>query len=149
MYLKKTGIDILDDDPDNSIISRKIYQCIYKFFNENTCRGDTMNTCNSTFGTNNYGILDILNKQNISEENKIKIMNKIDEFRHIFFYIGNFTVLECSHKNSINTARGNYRGKLRDSWPLTLLCIQDYLSNYSLIEENNCKRYNNVTEISE
>ena len=36
IYLKNLGIGILDDDPDNSIISRKIYQCIYKFYNENT-----------------------------------------------------------------------------------------------------------------
>ena len=98
-----------------------------------------MNTCNSKFRSNNSRILDIINEQNISEENRIKIMNKIDKFRHIILYIGNFTVLECSHKYSINIARGNYKGKLRDSWPLTLLCIQDYLSNYSLIEENPIK----------
>lgn len=44
--LKNQGVNIISDDPDNCIISRIIYQNIFPFYNENNCRGDTLNTGN-------------------------------------------------------------------------------------------------------
>ena len=137
--LKNQGVNIISDDPDNCIISRIIYQSIFPFYNENNCRGDTLNTYNSTFGKdNNYRLMNILNKENISVKYRENLMEKIENFKHIYHSIGNFTILERWHKQGevfcINSARGI--GSLHDSWPLTLLCIQDYLSGYSKIKNN-------------
>ena len=139
MTLKNQGINIISDDPDNCIISRIIYQSIFPFYNENNCRGDTLNTYNSTFGKdNNYRLMNIINKENITIKYKNNLMEKIENFKRVYHSIGNFTILERWHKQGevlcINSARGI--GSLRDSWPLTLICIQDYLSGYSRLKSN-------------
>jgi len=140
--LKNKGVKIISEDPDNCIISRKIYEKIFYFYDENIFRGDTLNTYNWTFGkSNNYRLLNILEKENISNNSKVALIEKVNCFKHIYHSIGNFTVLERWHKNGeafcINGSRGT--GSLRDSWPLTLLCIQDYISSYSKLEKNPLK----------
>jgi len=71
MNLKNQGVNIISDDPDNCIISRIIYQSIFPFYNENDCRGDTLNTYNSTFGK------DKISNENISFEYKKKQSKKL------------------------------------------------------------------------
>jgi hypothetical protein len=133
MSLKSQGINIINDDPDDCIISRKIYQTIFPFFDEKNCRGETLNTYNSTFGKDNGRLMEILDKENVTGKCKENILIKAESFKHTYLSIGNFTVSERG-RNSINCSRG--MGVLHDSWPLTLLCIQDYLSGYSKLEKN-------------
>ena len=139
--LKKERINIISYDPDNCIISRNIYEKIFsEFYDENNCRGDTLNTYNSTFGKfSNFRLKKYINKDNISIENKKLLIEKVEKFKHTYLSIGNFTILERWQKRGetpcINCSRGNFWGTIRDSWPLTLLCIQDYLSNYKILEK--------------
>ena len=128
--LIKKGIKNAGDpkDPDDCIICKEIYKRVFPFYNEEKCRGETLNTYNSTFGRNfNY----------ISKKEKptTELLKKIDNFYQIFLTIGNFTILERG-RNSINCRRGSCFGSIRDSWPLTLLCIQDYLSGFSKLTKN-------------
>jgi len=144
--LKNKGVKIISEDPDDSIISRIIYEKVLTFYNNEYCRGDTLNTYNSTFGKdNNWRLLDILEKENISVNYRKVLLQKIEKFKHLYHSIGNFTALERWHKRGevpcINGARGSFYGKIRDSWPLTLLCIQDNISDYSKLE-NNPLKYN-------
>jgi hypothetical protein len=137
--LRSKGINIISDDPDNSIISRKIYECIFKFYNENNCRGDTLNSYNSTFGRkNNNRLFKIINNEKKTNIDKDRLLNNVAKFKHIYHSIGNFTPFECWHKRKeppcINSLRGI--GALHDNWPLTLVCIQDYLSGYTKLEKN-------------
>jgi hypothetical protein len=148
--LRNKGIDIITDDPDDCIVSRRIYHTLYHFYGENSCRGDTMNTYNNTFWSKNKRLLRIMEEEHLSESDKMKILEKADQFRHISQAIGNFAVLECWHEQGevpcINSQRGI--GILRDSWPLTLVCIQDYLSGYLTLEENPLRQsfdYNKAT----
>jgi hypothetical protein len=141
-FLKNDGVNIISGDPDNSIISRKIYQKVFPLYDGNNCRGDTMNTYNSTFGKeNNYRLIQMIEKENITNKRKGDIIKKVVSFSHIYHSIGNFAVLERWHKKNefpcINSARG--MGSLRDSWPLTLLCIKDYLSGYKILCKNGLK----------
>jgi hypothetical protein len=121
------------EDPDDSNISKKIYETIFPFYDDDFCRGETLNTYNSTFGTDNdYKLLETIKKEPISEDCKNTILSKAKNFKHIYCSIGNFTVLDRGKPNSINCSRGI--NSLHDSWPLTLLCIQDYLNGFSNIK---------------
>ena len=121
---------------DDSIVSRKIYKKIFSFYNEITCRGDTLNTYNSTFKNRNR-LTRFLEKEKNSQ--KKVLLEKIDNFSQLYLAIGNFTVFERGGKFGINMKRGSITGKLKDSWPLTLLCIQDFLSKYKLLDNNYLK----------
>jgi hypothetical protein len=133
IQLKNNGIKVGDvADPDNSTIVKKIYATIFQFYDEDYCRGETLNTYNSTFGKdNNYRLLNMFAKENVSDYNKNRLLTKAMEFKHIYCSIGNFTVLDLGRPKSINTERGSFYNSLKDSWPLTLLCIQDFLNGYS------------------
>jgi len=129
-----------NNDPDNCIISKIIYKNIFEFYDENNCRGDTLNTYNSTFGKiSNYRLKKYIKKENISIENERLLMEKIEKFKHTYLSIGNFTILERWQKKGetpcINCSRGSFWGPIRDNWPLTLLYIQDFLSDYKKLEK--------------
>jgi hypothetical protein len=133
IQLYNNGLKVGDiNDPDNSNIVKKIYTTIFPFYDENYCRGETLNTYNSTFGKdNNFRLLKIFAKENISDHDKNRLLTKAMEFKHIYSSIGNFTVLDLGRPKSINTERGSFYNTLKDSWPLTLLCIQDFLNGFS------------------
>jgi hypothetical protein len=145
--LKKIGININGDDPDDSEISKKIYEVVFPFYNENSCRGETLNTYSSTFGSKqnkNWRLKNIIEKENITNGHKSELYEKIENFWHTIHTIGNFTVLERGHPHSVNCARGT--GVLHDSWPLTLLCIQDYINGYTMSDNNPLKNIFDTNE---
>ena len=135
---KGINIPIKDiEDPDNSIISRKIYEKIFSNYNNEVCSGDTLNTFNYTFGSDNWKLNNILHKKSISAKDKNRIIKAANTFKSNYLTIGNFTIFNIGHIYNNTQGMNCERAiKLKDSWPLTLLCIQDYLERYSRLKKN-------------